>query len=180
MFTNCMIQVAVVDLATIVGLTSIILYILSSVKFFTFLILLCIWGSRNFHYNEAEQFRQLKPKPQCEKKHNKPNTAKKIIQTGAKLSGTVKAKTARAKEQAGANKRANAERKAQAKADKARAKEQAGANKRANAERKAQAKADKARAKEQQARANERASSEKKARDKAGKSRTSERARPGL
>ncbi|KAJ5284691.1 actin-like protein 10 [Penicillium chrysogenum] len=124
--------------------------------------------------------RKLKPKPQCEKKHNKPNTAKKIIQTGAKLSGTVKAKTARAKEQAGANKRANAERKAQAKADKARAKEQAGANKRANAERKAQAKADKARAKEQQARANERASSEKKARDKAGKSRTSERARPGL
>ncbi|KAJ5227672.1 actin-like protein 10 [Penicillium chrysogenum] len=98
----------------------------------------------------------------------------------AERKAQAKADKARAKEQAGANKRANAERKAQAKADKARAKEQAGANKRANAERKAQAKADKARAKEQQARANERASSEKKARDKAGKSRTSERARPGL
>lgn len=121
----------------------IILYILSSLKCFTFLILLFIWGSRNFHRNEAEKFRRLKPKPKCEKKHNKPNTAKKIIQTGAKLSGRVKAKTALAKEQARANEWANAERKAQAKADKARA------NERADAERKAQAKADKARAKEQ-------------------------------
>jgi biopolymer transport protein ExbB/TolQ len=120
-----MIQVAVVDLATIVGLASIVLYILSSVKFFPFLILLCIWGSRNFHYNdEAEQFCQLTPKPKYEEKHNKPDT--------------VKAKTARAKEKARANERANAERKARDKAEKARAKEQARASERANAEKKAQ------------------------------------------
>ena len=52
MFTNCMIQVAVVDLATIVGLTPIILYILSSLKLFT---LAQLARSLGFHSPEIQE-----------------------------------------------------------------------------------------------------------------------------